>query len=715
MANNDATVTISENKTFDSVINKSMHNLFIDKANIKQNIVIPLSNINSTLVSNNERTDGNGERYNITLQQRSVYSKCIEKDMDIKIAVNNVVTKERSQLFKVQTENDKNYAATHQAWNSNPWNAGLLRHRTDFINSCCQSTNVQKGNVSGSNNMPLNPHLINVLRKLENQEMLKDTYKGILTPETFNLNYKINLSSDDKLSGDKMMANGSADSGKLTPASTTTYTIDSPVTSLSRLQTVLPQQQQFDTAEYEFTKGKESYNYRWDTEAKELKRTERSQKLYTIKVGKSSYPTNIENYDDFLKASLDGSPGLAAVYWYTNKKSLIQKPTGDPVPFDPAPLNGEDEPGDQTLNIVITFKASGPVFHPLLETSQGISFTNIQTFKIDSSYHSDLFQNMFYNIFKPGKGEELGTPRVSISNQQLRLTQLDCSLLENSFKNRISLPFVQYKEFIDTRKVKLVKEGSKVGFKPVTFNINCGFTGHVPKRAIIFLSSPDNLPSKFDDLRLTFAGQNSVVQQTIDDLINASRLNSLHMTAADQFNSYKVLSRYSNIKTIPSQCGTVLYLEYGNNLPVIYNSTRPLTASSFADGMSSDYKITVNGMFETDIEYDMNKEYEIQMNIYHLNDAEGLYSENRLDINTLGFNNADLASAIMDTKASAESNELVMNLDDIIHSGGKSTMRKLKRKNTSTTQKPQLQSQPQSQTTNKSNNGFMSDYILNRK
>ena len=370
--------------------------------------------------------------------------------------------------------------------------------------------------------------------------------------------------------------------------------------------------------------------------------------------------------------------------------------------------NGEKEPAGQELNITITLNATGPVLHPLLETLPGLSFTNIATFKLESTYHSDLYSHMFYNIFKLGRpGEEsLGTPKVTISEQKLKITQLDCKLLQDKMKKRVALNCINFKEFSDMKRVRLVKENGMVGFKPIGFNINCGFSGHVPKKALIFAYSAENLPTKFINAQLTFAGQNGVIMQSIDDLIIASRLNGLDLSVNDQFNSYPVMTSFSNTKIVPGQCGHVLYLEYGNNLPIITNSTKPITASSKIDGLSADYKITVDGMFDSDFtDLDMDKEYHIQLFVYHLNDTEVIYSENSITKNVLGFSDVDLASAIHETDKAIDGNELTVNIEDNTNiTGGSRMVHKIKRK---APVQPSAPSVPSTQTT-----GFMNDYIL---
>lgn len=416
-----------------------------------------------------------------------------------------------------------------------------------------------------------------------------------------------------------------------------------------------------------------------------------------MKIGKYSYPTNIENWQDFLANSF--SPGLAGTYYYTQKAALV-KGRAD------AAENGEDEPVEQLMNITIKLKnVSSSVLHPMLSTLPGKTFTNIQTFKIESTYHTDLFQHMFYNIYKAVyDNESLGVPRVTISEQKLKITQIDCALLQNMIKDRVALNYIEYREFSQTNKVKIVKEGNKVGFKSTQFNINCGFTGHVPKKALIFVYSPENLPSSFDNLKLTFAGQNGVIMQTIDDLITVSRINGLDMSVNDQFNSYPVMTRFSNTKLVPGQCGHVLYLEYGNNLPIITNQSKPITASSLVDGLSADYKITVNGMFESDFDHlKEGDEYNIQLFIYHLNDGEAIFSKNSVTKKVLGFTDSDLASAIYETDMAVKSNELVVNVDDVVSAGSK-IVHKIKRKDKTNTQPA-----PQPST-----NGFMNDYIFKR-
>ncbi len=688
----NATTTIAENRNTDTVVNSQMINLFVDEKKVKRNIIVPISNINGELIVTNTRQDGTGERFNATLQEKSAYLQCMEKSMDIKINIQGVRTIDRNIQYKILADGvDQDIVTVTRAINANPWNAGLLRHRTDPLNSMCQSTNVVLGNVGGSDSFDLNPQFVNVMRKLENQQVIKDAYKGALIPERQNLNYIVNASSDAQMTGFKMNGDGKT-SGQLDGLKT--YTCLSPVVELPRIQQNLQPQQFFDGAEYEFEKTIATKNYKWETNR--LTPTEATKKLYTIKVGKYSYPTNIENWEAFL--ALPHSPGLAGIYYYTNKFALVSG-------RDVAGENGENEPVGQTMNITIKLSANSSILHPMLNTLPNLTFTNIQTFKIESTYHTDLFRHMFYNIYKPSdNSESLGVPKVTVSEQKLKITQIDCALLQNMIKPRVALNYIDYRVFSQTNKVRLVREGNKIGFKNTQFNINCGFTGHVPKKALIFVYSLENLPSSFADLKLTFAGQNGVIMQSIDDLITASRINGLDMSVNDQFNSYSVMTSFSNTKLVPSQCGHVLYLEYGNNLPIITNSTKPITASSYVDGLSADYKITVNGMFESDFTHlDMTKEYDIQLFIYHLNDGEAIFSSNSVTKKVLGFTDGDLASAIYETDMAVKSNELVVNVDDVVSAGSRA-VHKIKRKD-----KTHTQTAPQSST-----NGFMNDYIFKR-
>ena len=257
------TATIAENRSTDTVVNSQMINLFVDEKNVKRNIIVPVSNINSSLVVDSQRTDGTGERFVTTLQEKSAYLKCMEKSCNIQINVQGVKTSE--QISGTTYE----YKTPKHAINANPWNPGFLRHRTDPINSMCQSTNVIKGNVGGNDTINLNPQFVNIMRKLENQDTIRNAYKGTLVPERQNLNYKVNASSDARIYGHRLFPDG-PQSGKVDES---TYTIFSPVVDLPRLQQNLQPQQFFDGAEYKFEKKIPSLNYKWVKHAEASKST----------------------------------------------------------------------------------------------------------------------------------------------------------------------------------------------------------------------------------------------------------------------------------------------------------------------------------------------------------------------------------------------------------------------------------------------------------
>lgn len=687
---NNSTVGVTENSNLVTRINNKVYNLFVDRKNIKSDLLIPLSNINGNITAANEQYGSQtNESYTIKLTQKATYAKFFERSMNVRINVQGVVTRQRNVGFQIGAAAQTFNLA--QGVNANPYNNPLLRFVCDPLNSMIDSINITIGQTNTSISCAYTPDLVNVIRKMSNPDIVYNYYQGLLAPETFNHNYKVNCSSDDLIMGYKI-----TESGGQNIANTESYAFLSGVCDVDDLNTVLGYDRRniFTNAEYKFEKTLASQNYKWDTtdpgKHKFVNDGAPSTVLYTIKLGEYFYPTNVSNWSDYLNDT--ANLGYAALLYYTDKRGLIG--VGDTA--TPVNYTYIYEPPGQTMNIQIILKdLRSPVLHPLLDDLPVNSFSNCKEMKMIITLHAELYDRLCYNIYKPGVGESLGKATLTIDSQsqKLRYHQIDLGPLARAIKPTISLPYFVYNntrvtQTIDQRQLQMaVGNGTYTGFDKKEFEATIDISNKIPKYLLLYMSSKYSVPYRITRLDVSIGGGANIMLQTIDQLIDASRDNGLRLRPQDQFNDWHVLTSFKHSKKIQSQTGTPLLLQFGTNIPL------PATEVAMAPLMSGSnvnisYKVTV----EFDFPYsDMQvreelvtggtKQNIVTMNFTHITEGMVNIHDDVADQDMELITKEEYVEGVKAIADSSNDNDLSMNKAEIISGGtGRINSREVVRK-----------------------------------
>lgn len=687
---NDSTVEVTENKNVITKINNKIYNLFVDKSQLKTDLVIPLSNINSQIsVPNLQGNDLAGENYKISFTEKSTYAKFLERLLSFLIKVQGVKTVQGNVGFQ-QTINAANEPSIYQLTNgvqANFYNSPLLRFCCDPLNSMIRSTTIKMGKTGTSIDNPLTPTLVNIIRKMSNPDIVNNYYQGLLSPETFNHNYKVNCSSDNIMMGAKISPEG----GQL-PSNTGQFTFISGTCDIDDLNTTLGYDRRniFTNAEYKFSKAKESQNYKWDTttlnQHKFIPDGAPTKQLYTMKIGEYFYPTNVSNWNDFLNDKLN--LGYAALLYYTDKRSLIGTlvPENTTVnPSIPAYYRYETEPADQSMFIEIAFNnIRSPLLHPLLDDVPTNSFTNCKDMEVSITLHNDLYNKICYNIYNPRPGESLGTASISIvpKSQSLTYHQIDIGMLYTAIKPTITLPYYVYynreqSRTMEQRQLPMsVGTGTYTGYNRIEFSETINISDKIPKYLLIYISSQKSVPYKITSLQIMLNNRSDIMLQSIDQLIDASRDNGLRLKPQDQFNDWHVLTSYNHSKKIQGQTGTPLLLLFGTNIPLPIDgaaATAPLMSNT---NMSISYKVGVEFDFpysdmqiEPDFAGDTVKNNIIELNITHITEGILSLSDNVGTKVIEDISTNDFISGIKSINNASSQNDFSLNKNEIISGG----------------------------------------------
>lgn len=573
---NEEDSTILETRNISARLNKNVYSVFVDSKNMRSDMIIPVSNINSNQYVETSITsaDSTVEKYSFLFNRRSIESRCMVRECDIQINYNgyacaNVLT---LNLPGAGLADEIGFMNLNSF---NPFQPGIMNFVCDPLNTAVASSTV----AFGSNNVGITteytPKLINILRKMDRDNVLNENYEGLLNPNSYCLLHKL----DDGISDFPLYYGNivNRDNGTVTAnyynitarnCSNFDLINDKASESNNKRSTI------FNRAVYTFTKSLASSNWSYSKDNKQFTYVPNSTTtLYTMNIGSQYFPTNVQNWYDAV-----ADVGYLSLMWYPTREAFNS--TAGAAGQPPLVL----EPPGQSLNVSIVLKGvKSPLINPLLQDLPKDSFSETQNAKIDLRLHTNLFARLL--DFRTTNNIDITKGTLKLSNQKIYYRQYDVQMLEPYIKPIISIPY-QELSFNGTPTTIMIPvrpaltNEQNYNFQEITFTQTIKMQASMANKFLWFLENLDyDIPYEIRSYSLSMNGGANVMLQTIDQLFEATRLNGLDLTLQDEHNNYNTIGNRKGPVRVPSSSQALL-LSYGSNIPLPSDITAGMVNSN---------------------------------------------------------------------------------------------------------------------------------------